>query len=83
MELKGERENVVLEGEVREHKWEEEQLYVLIFFFVYKMTSNWYSLKQNKRPRLKQTNKKIYGSNLSGYHTHMKNVGTVEWPIFG
>lgn len=34
MELKGERENVVLEGEVREHKWEEEQLYVLIFFCI-------------------------------------------------
>lgn len=33
MELKGERENVVLEGEVREHKWEE-QLYVLIFFCI-------------------------------------------------
>ena len=52
MELKGERENVVLEGEVRERK-REEQLYVLFYLFIlfiyfYKITGNWYSLKQNK-----------------------------------
>ena len=33
MELKGERENVVLEGEVRERK-REEQLYVLFYLFI-------------------------------------------------
>ena len=32
-------------------------IYFIIIFF-YKITGNWYSLKQNKWPRLKQTNKK-------------------------